>query len=646
MRRSSCFSVRGRRASERPSCAHNLRATTAALIGGHPAEAGYLALALGDRAEREREHLAAADARLWLVAKLEEKDVDFLLAQPARPLEDTREVRMAENVLSSYTRAEDLLAEALQNAADALDERSASEPGAPRRIEIVLNKQKRSFSVTDTGTGMSPTELEVVLAPNVTYKSGALSKYPSRRSRGEKGVGLSFLVFACNRFELETANGELRQNAVVRDANRWIVTEGKATRPRERVAVFDDVPPRLESDRYTTVTVAEIAEETFDDDLFARSEDELVWLLRTRTAVGDTSMVFERVGRKHAAPVRVELVLIDEKGRRGEPRRVPCEYALPEELFDPSLIVDWDAVSDLGPAEQLRALSGRALRYLHREERSHERFVDIYFLIVDGRQMADALQKRRKAGKFAPDEWQGLWLATRGMPANVTLKEDIIKPRTYARRTFALLQYDELKLDLGRKTVAGRVRHMLNDAAEKSWEIIADAAERVQQGTAEGAGKALLAQRRERALKAPALEAQIPYVKVPGNAVGVTAVFHELVASNAGLLPAMYTLRTGVLGEQDELVYMSEPNGVPPLHVLFGYTVKEVSDQLQKDERLMETAELAVVWEVGRDPGVSVAELEDHDRGATHEMLLYKTIERLPVIVLQAVIARSTARTL
>jgi hypothetical protein len=93
------------------------------------------------------------DARLWLVAKLEEKDLDFLRSQPARPLEDGREVRMAENVLSNYTRAEDLLAEALQNVADALDERSASEPGAPRHIEIVLNKQKRSFSVTDTGTG-------------------------------------------------------------------------------------------------------------------------------------------------------------------------------------------------------------------------------------------------------------------------------------------------------------------------------------------------------------------------------------------------------------------------------------------------------------------------------------------------------------
>ena len=185
---------------------------------------------------------------------------------------------------------------------------------------------------------------------------------------------------------------------------------------------------------------------------------------------------------------------------------------------------------------------------------------------------------------------------------------------------------------------------MLNEVAEEAWGTIADAAERVQQGTDEGVGKALLEQRRARAMKAAELCTSAPYLKVPANATGVAAVFHELVASQAAPLPKMYTLRTGVFGKQDELIYASEPNGVSPLHVLFGYSVRDISDQLQKDERLTETVDLAVVWEIGRDPGVDVAESEDYERGATHEMLLFKAIELLPVIVLQAIVARAAVR--
>jgi Histidine kinase-, DNA gyrase B-, and HSP90-like ATPase len=569
------------------------------------------------------------------------KTIDFLRVEPERPLEDAREVRLAENILSSYTRAEDLLAEALQNAADAIDERSVLSNNAPRRIEIVLDKKKKAFSVTDTGTGMRPRELEVVLAPNVSYKSGPLSKRPEGRSRGEKGVGLTFLVFACNQFVLETSNGEVRQRAVVKNANRWIQTEGSTARPMAKVTRFDDLKSELDSDCYTTVTLSGIDEATFGLDLFEKSDEELIWLLRTRTAVGNTTYVFEDLGRDPEPAIDVTLVVIDEEGNRGKRLEVPYRYALPEELIDEAIIVDWEEINALGPAEQRAALTGRALRHRERYARSADRFVDCYFLVVDGRQMATALELLTAKEQFAPGEWQGLWLATRGMPANVALSDDIIKPRAYARRTFALIQYDGLKLDLGRKTVAGRVSQMLTEVAEEAWGDISDAAERVQQGTDEGVGQALLEQRRKRALAARALGGPIPYQKVPANAVGVMGIFHELISTTDGPLPQMYTLRSGVFGKQDELVYLAPPNGIPAAHVLFGYSVKEISDQLQRDERLMETAELAVVWDLGSDPGIELAELGDDEHGFTHELLLYKAIDKLPLIVLREVLERA-----
>jgi signal transduction histidine kinase len=76
-----------------------------------------------------------------------------------------RQLREAENVLSSYTHAIDLLAEALQNATDAIDARSEQEPGGPRRIEIDFDVPARSFSVTDSGIGMSDGALQKVSFP-------------------------------------------------------------------------------------------------------------------------------------------------------------------------------------------------------------------------------------------------------------------------------------------------------------------------------------------------------------------------------------------------------------------------------------------------------------------------------------------------
>jgi hypothetical protein len=191
------------------------------------------------------------------------------------------------------------------------------------------------------------------------------------------------------------------------------------------------------------------------------------------------------------------------------------------------------------------------------------------------------------------------------------------------------------------------VRHMLNTVIKDTiWPKLSDAAERVQQGTDEGAGRKLLELRMARALRAAALDGPVPYSKVPQTAVGVTALFHEMLASPESGFPTLYTLRTGVFGDQDELIYLQRPNGDEPIHVLFGRHVKDITDQLQVDERLMETVRLAVVWEVGKNPPVSVEAANDPTTGATHEILLYKAIERLPVVALRSVLeqrARSRA---
>ena len=56
-----------------------------------------------------------------------------------------------------------------------------------------------------------------------------------------------------------------------------------------------------------------------------------------------------------------------------------------------------------------------------------------------------------------------------GTPANVELGGGLIKRRAYERRTFALFQYDDLRLDLGRKTAAGA-----HDTCSTTWPRTSD----------------------------------------------------------------------------------------------------------------------------------------------------------------------------
>jgi hypothetical protein len=157
---------------------------------------------------------------------------DFMGIRPQDAGTDvTRQLREAENVLSSYSHATDFLAEALQNATDAIDARRIAEPECPAVIEIHFDCAARSFTVVDTGTGMSADDAQQVLSPNVTLKAGLRRRVQGMRSRGEKGVGLSFLALGSNRLTITTCDGKERTEVVVSGGNRWVTSEGKTPKP-------------------------------------------------------------------------------------------------------------------------------------------------------------------------------------------------------------------------------------------------------------------------------------------------------------------------------------------------------------------------------------------------------------------------------
>jgi len=245
-----------------------------------------------------------------------------------------RRSREAENVLGSYFHATDLLAEALQNAADAIDQRSEIEDGdVPRVIEVVFDPREKQFSVSDTGTGMSRSALDIVFQPNITLKVGPLARPTKRTWRGEKGVGLSFLLFSCDELKIRTCDGERRYDAVIRGAASWAADPDMSADIEYELAISDP-DTHLSSDRYTVITLSKIDVGRFDADLFDMSADQVEWILRTRTAVGNTTYLFEELDMPRADEIEVWLQYEgrSEDGRELR-RRVPYRYATPEDLL-------------------------------------------------------------------------------------------------------------------------------------------------------------------------------------------------------------------------------------------------------------------------------------------------------------------------
>jgi molecular chaperone HtpG len=207
----------------------------------------------------------------------------------------------AQNILDSYAHTWDLLAESLQNAVDAIELRSETDADCRKAIRIGFDCRTRSVEVTDTGVGMSPDQVYEVITPNRSLKRGVSAKL-----RGEKGVGLSFLVFACNHFKIETCDGTSTTSLEIKNANSWI--QGAAFDQPAFSGVVIGPPQTYDgSDRYTRIWISSVPERNeFGDDVFSYTKERLTHVLRTRTAVGHTHPLFNHGERP---PVDIEIFL-------------------------------------------------------------------------------------------------------------------------------------------------------------------------------------------------------------------------------------------------------------------------------------------------------------------------------------------------
>jgi hypothetical protein len=224
------------------------------------------------------------------------------------------------NVISSYNNPWDPIAELIQNAVDAINERANIEEAAyVGKLLIQIDSTKSTVLVEDNGIGIPPGKLQDLLIPGGTLKTAG-------NSYGHKGLGFTYCAHICSQIVVDT------RYAPTNDTDRWCLENAfdwigdPADQPTilkemESIRTLDgpgtSILMTLCPGRYETTNANTSALEVFFK--WADEKKILEFVLRTRTAIGHVGSLFGKVPSPNIS-IEVEIV------NSGENFGVPYSY--------------------------------------------------------------------------------------------------------------------------------------------------------------------------------------------------------------------------------------------------------------------------------------------------------------------------------
>lgn len=370
-----------------------------------------------------------------------------------------------------------MYAELAQNSVDAIRKMQtvSDEKG---KISITVNAQERSIVFEDNGCGISYDDLPQLLNLFSSGKAGDSS------SVGEKGVGLKFVLFQSTDFEIKSSDGKTAGIARIKDARLW----KKSTSEEELML---DVEPIEVFSHGTKITLKGVELDRDDNEeqgtlLFNLSFDQIKFLLRNKTFLGDTS----RLWYEDTKPIEIILKYTDYNGVYNE-EVLKNEYVLPIEGLPSSDIVDiddfekWLAAKDRSDNDKRAKLQGKILMlkgsYLHNNYRK----VSYWACFLPTRRDWEQINKGLK---LVPDdfdindEWaesnayclvnSGIYTATKGMPTGISISHPSSGNSGYWPNFFMIFQDDALTFDIGRKSIHGKVQAIYQAKAKEIFNRI------------------------------------------------------------------------------------------------------------------------------------------------------------------------------
>ncbi|WP_271853997.1 ATP-binding protein [Planococcus maritimus] len=491
----------------------------------------------------------------------------------------------------SYNNEWDILAELLQNAVDAIRKNKSSDESI---IEITIDSVKREIKVHDSGIGIEQSRLPILLKPFSTDKDN------DPNSVGEKGVGLTFVIFSCNYFEIKTSFNGMVTKAVIKDASTW----KQSSDAKELLLNVEDVQEEYTG---TTVTMKNVENSSIFDLTF----EQLRFVLRTRTILGNTHSIWE-----NDINIDIYLKYIDQNNDEFEDV-LPYKYLLlPETLNNNEKISLKDFIENYSDAlktdaEKRAALNGKVIYYDGKFTHNNNREIKFYSYFMPGRAMWDLVSKHWGLitdDKIDDEEYNsnfhyallkpGIFTSVKGMPTGITINNPKTGYSGYWSNIFIIFEDASLKFDIGRKSIHGQQSLILQKYAKEIFnqylKYITKYVSRESVSLDSEWDKEEVFGEIEEMVDLKS--SNTLFVKSPkGQEAQVSAMFYEQAAK--GIIKDLKFLTTGYKGKYDLYAKWGRKKVV----IEFKAELKNIMRDFNDEQKLFDEIDCIVCWDVSEE---------------------------------------------
>lgn len=347
---------------------------------------------------------------------------------------------------ASYNNEWDIIAELSQNAVDAIKMSSVEEG----KIDIIVNCQEKSIFIKDNGLGISPNNLPYLLKPFATDKT------EDNISIGEKGVGITFAMFSCNYFKIKSGNYKGVAILEVRDAYNWKTSSDESNLNNRYEKIKEDFSG-------TEVLLKKVKDCT----LFELTFKQFKYVLRTRTAIGNTNVIWDDDKK-----IKISLNFIDQNGKKDE-EDIPFKYWLIFDEVDRNELINLDDFKNFAESADRTDRAKRAklkdkIIYKIGKCLHNNRTIKYVTCFVPRRSnWGDISIKTHLATEenLNEEEWEsrfgyarfqnGIFTSVKGMPTGINISHPGTGYSGYWSNIFMLFEDRDLKFDIGRKSIHG-----------------------------------------------------------------------------------------------------------------------------------------------------------------------------------------------
>lgn len=221
--------------------------------------------------------------------------------------------RSIKNILKSYVGNFDPFAELIQNAMDAVERKEetlkSENPGTAytKRLWLSIDIQQNLFTIVDNGVGFKEQEFKSFLAPSISFKD-------SKKNRGNKGVGATYIAYGFNSLELATKTRDFQFSGEIKNGREWVEDmDGVISRPMIQGKEIDnEVFESLESGSFFRLSFKGPHIRPKDLSWYqASTADQWLFFLLTKTPLGGIDLA-----RQPSPAILFSLEVVDRNGHR------------------------------------------------------------------------------------------------------------------------------------------------------------------------------------------------------------------------------------------------------------------------------------------------------------------------------------------